>query len=188
MREISREDRRQGQPWARLFWAYRIVLLRPWYTLGYDAGYYGCLDPQVFSAGIYVNHAVFSNDPMGFHQCYATENCLQGIPRRDGVHQGDDLLKSTVSPPPPPLSTFTYITLIGHANTSLNVARLLLSDADKLSPLDIPVEVIDGIKSSSTRHIDIVSQDVGRPQVSFKSKGLCELLNLPAASIDPISS
>ncbi|KAF9518584.1 hypothetical protein BS47DRAFT_1388985 [Hydnum rufescens UP504] len=32
---------------------------------------------------------------------------------------------------------------VGDANTSLNVARLLLSDADKPSPLDLPVEVID---------------------------------------------
>ncbi|KAF9508981.1 hypothetical protein BS47DRAFT_188329 [Hydnum rufescens UP504] len=91
------------------------------------------------------------------------------------------------SPPPPPLSTTTYITLVGDANTSLDVARLLLSDADKPSPLDIPVEVIDRLKSSSIRHIDIVSRH-GPSQVSFKAKGLCELLNLPAASIDPISS
>ncbi|KAF9508964.1 hypothetical protein BS47DRAFT_1488172 [Hydnum rufescens UP504] len=78
-------------------------------------------------------------------------------------------------PPPPPLSTTTYITLVGDANTSLDVARLLLSDADKPSPLDIPVDVIDRLKSSSIRHIDIVSRH-GPSQVSFKSKGFANCL------------
>ncbi|KAF9505093.1 hypothetical protein BS47DRAFT_1436437 [Hydnum rufescens UP504] len=59
-----------------------------------------------------------------------------------------------------------------------DVARLLLSDPDKLSPLDIPLHVIDQLKSSSIWHIDIVSR---RGPLQLR-----ELLNLPGASMDSI--
>ncbi|KAF9510892.1 hypothetical protein BS47DRAFT_1395561 [Hydnum rufescens UP504] len=63
----------------------------------------------------------------------------------------------------------TQITLIGHGNVSLDVARLLLANR---SPLNL--------KSSSIRRIDIVSRR-GSSSVSFTATELCELLNLPVA-------
>ena len=89
--------------------------------------------------------------------------------------------------PPPPLSKVRHLSLIGHGNVSLDIARLLLADPSSLSHLDIPAPVIEELHKSTIEHINIVSRR-GPAQVAFTAKELRELLSLPKASMEPIPS
>lgn len=88
--------------------------------------------------------------------------------------------------PPPPLSNTRHLTLVGHGNVSLDIARLLLSDPKSLSSLDIPQHVIDHLQTSSIEHINIVSRR-GPAQVAFTAKELREMMNLPGTALRPFS-
>lgn len=87
--------------------------------------------------------------------------------------------------PAPPLSTTKHLTLVGHGNVSLDIARLLLADPKSLSNLDIPQHVIDHLQTSSIEHIDIVSRR-GPAQVAFTAKELREMMNLPGTAFRPL--
>ena len=89
------------------------------------------------------------------------------------------------NPTPPPLESIEHMTLIGHGNVSLDIARLLLSSSKRLAHLDIPQKVLDVMDSSKLEHISIVSRR-GPAQVAFTARELRELLNLPDASMVPI--
>jgi len=89
--------------------------------------------------------------------------------------------------PPPPLSTIKHLTLVGHGNVSLDIARLLLSDPNSLSRLDIPQHVVEHLKTSTIEHINIVSRR-GPAQVAFTAKELREVMNMPSAALKPIPS
>lgn len=88
-------------------------------------------------------------------------------------------------PLPPPLSSTKHLTLIGHGNVSLDIARLLLSDPSSLHSLDIPSPVIAHLGTSSIKHITITSRR-GPAEAAFTAKELRELLNLPTAYMEPI--
>jgi adrenodoxin-NADP+ reductase len=77
------------------------------------------------------------------------------------------------------------MTLMGHGNVSLDIARLLLSPPERLASLDIPQGVLDTMSSSKLEHVSIVSRR-GPAQVAFTAKELRELLNLPGTSMVPI--
>lgn len=77
------------------------------------------------------------------------------------------------------------MTLMGHGNVSLDIARLLLSSPERLSPLDIPQPVLDTMSTSKLEHVSIVSRR-GPAQVAFTAKELRELLNLPGVAMVPI--
>ena len=93
----------------------------------------------------------------------------------------------SVTIPPPPLSTTKHLTLVGHGNVSLDIARLLLTNPNSLSSFDIPQHVVEHMKSSTIEHINIISRR-GPAQVAFTAKELREMMNLPSAALTPIPS
>src|SRR5258708_5148927 len=131
----------------------------------------------------YYTHLLLSN---GASQPLTLENMdpSHTIPALQLVHwyTGHPMISHL---PPPPLSKVRHLTLIGHGNVSLDIARLLLADPSSLSPLDIPASVIEELHKSTIEHISIVSRR-GPAQVAFTAKELRELLSLPNASMEPI--
>ena len=91
------------------------------------------------------------------------------------------------APPPPPLETTKHLTLIGHGNVSLDVARLLLTPPEDLSKHDIPSHVLDHLRKSKVEHVDIASRR-GPAEAAFTAKELRELLTLPNCTLTPIPS
>jgi adrenodoxin-NADP+ reductase len=89
------------------------------------------------------------------------------------------------NPTPPPLDSTRHMTLMGHGNVSLDIARLLLSSPQRLAPLDIPQRALDVLSSSHLKHVSIMSRR-GPAQVAFTAKELRELLNLPDVAMSPI--
>ncbi|KIM31249.1 hypothetical protein M408DRAFT_21315 [Serendipita vermifera MAFF 305830] len=90
------------------------------------------------------------------------------------------------NPIPPRLESINHMTLMGHGNVSLDIARLLLSSPERLASLDIPQPVLASMTSSKLEHVSIVSRR-GPAQVAFTAKELRELLNLPGTSMIPIA-
>ncbi|KDQ07205.1 hypothetical protein BOTBODRAFT_89095, partial [Botryobasidium botryosum FD-172 SS1] len=86
---------------------------------------------------------------------------------------------------PPPLSGISRLTIIGHGNVSLDIARLLLSPPSSLAHLDLPRPVLDALRISSIKHINIVSRR-GPAEVALTAKELREMLSLPNAALEPI--
>ncbi|KAG8886996.1 NADPH-adrenodoxin reductase [Tulasnella sp. 332] len=89
------------------------------------------------------------------------------------------------NPPPPPLDHTRHVTLIGHGNVSLDIARMLLTPPSVLEKLDIPQHVLDVLRESTVEHVSIASRR-GPAEVSFTAKELRELLNLPSTTLLPI--
>ncbi|KAG8792993.1 NADPH-adrenodoxin reductase, partial [Serendipita sp. 398] len=89
------------------------------------------------------------------------------------------------NPVPPPLDKTQHMTLMGHGNVSLDIARLFLSSSERIAPLDIPRDAQDIMSTSKLEHISIASRR-GPAQVAFTAKELRELLNLPDVSMSPI--
>jgi adrenodoxin-NADP+ reductase len=81
-----------------------------------------------------------------------------------------------------------HLTLIGHGNVSLDIARILLSSPASLKTLDIPENVLKVLSSVSEtiEHIDIISRR-GPREVAFTAKELREILNLEGVAMSPIS-
>jgi adrenodoxin-NADP+ reductase len=77
------------------------------------------------------------------------------------------------------------MTLLGHGNVSLDIARIMFSPPERLAPLDLPDHVVEKISNTSVRHISIVSRR-GPTEVAFTAKELRELLTLPRAAMVPI--
>ena len=89
------------------------------------------------------------------------------------------------NPPPPRLEAMPHMTLLGHGNVSLDIARIMFSPPERLAPLDLPEHVIEKISNTSVRHISIISRR-GPAEVAFTAKELRELLTLPRAAMIPI--
>ncbi|KAG8907514.1 NADPH-adrenodoxin reductase [Tulasnella sp. 403] len=89
------------------------------------------------------------------------------------------------NPPAPPLEKTKHLTLIGHGNVSLDIARLLLTPPSVLARLDIPERVLEVLRRSQVEEVEIVSRR-GPAEVSFTAKELRELLQLPNATLKPI--
>ncbi|PVF99397.1 hypothetical protein CPB86DRAFT_703316 [Serendipita vermifera] len=90
------------------------------------------------------------------------------------------------NPATPPIDSISHMTVMGHGNVSLDIARLLLSSPQRLAPLDIPQRALDVLSSSTIKHISIASRR-GPAQVAFTAKELRELLNLPDVAMIPIA-
>jgi adrenodoxin-NADP+ reductase len=90
-------------------------------------------------------------------------------------------------PTPPQLDKVSHIALIGHGNVSLDISRMLLSDPSSLLTYDIPESVLRVLFCSSVKHISILGRR-GPFEVSFTTKELREMMNLPDASMVPIDS
>ena len=89
------------------------------------------------------------------------------------------------NPPAPRLEAMPHMTLLGHGNVSLDIARIMFSPPERLAPLDLPEQVIEKISNTSVRHISIVSRR-GPAEVAFTAKELRELLTLPRVAMIPI--
>ncbi|KIO25248.1 hypothetical protein M407DRAFT_93005 [Tulasnella calospora MUT 4182] len=107
---------------------------------------------------------------------------LQATPALDIVHW---YTGHPASQGAPPLDKVKHLTLIGHGNVSLDIARLLLTPPSVLAKLDIPDDVIEVLRRSTVEEIEIVSRR-GPAEVAFTAKELRELLALPNATLEPI--
>ena len=87
-------------------------------------------------------------------------------------------------PPAPPLDKVTHVSLIGHGNVSLDVARILLTNHNTLAKYDVPEPVLDVLSRSSVQHVSIIGRR-GPFEASFTTKELREMMNLPEATLVP---
>ncbi|KAF8586699.1 nucleotide-binding domain-containing protein [Ramaria rubella] len=80
-----------------------------------------------------------------------------------------------------------HITLIGHGNVSLDIARLLLTSPLLLRPLDLPTSVLLALERAwhTLRHVSIVGRR-GPKGVKFTAKEVREMMNLTEARMSPI--
>ncbi|KAF8512836.1 ferredoxin/adrenodoxin reductase [Hysterangium stoloniferum] len=80
-----------------------------------------------------------------------------------------------------------HISLIGHGNVSLDIARLLFTSPSRLSHLDIPSRVTKKLGETweTLKHISIIGRR-GPKEMRFTAKELREMLKLEDASLDPI--
>ena len=76
--------------------------------------------------------------------------------------------------------------IIGQGNVALDVARILLSDVDKLRSTDIADHALAILARSRVKRVRIVGRR-GPMQAAFTIKEARELLTLPGVSIDPIT-
>ncbi|EJD54195.1 FAD/NAD(P)-binding domain-containing protein [Auricularia subglabra TFB-10046 SS5] len=88
-------------------------------------------------------------------------------------------------PPPPRLKGTSHLTIIGHGNVSLDIARILLTGPSALSKYDLPEPVLQHLSESDIRHISIVGRR-DPASVKFTAKELRELMNIPDVSMVPI--
>ncbi|KAH7341001.1 hypothetical protein B0J17DRAFT_341939 [Rhizoctonia solani] len=80
-----------------------------------------------------------------------------------------------------------HITVIGHGNVALDVARMILSPPSRLAPYDVPQKVLEVLEQLQVQHVSVVGRRAP-PQVSFTAKEVREMMNLEGVgmrSIDP---
>ncbi|GJJ13167.1 hypothetical protein Clacol_007418 [Clathrus columnatus] len=93
---------------------------------------------------------------------------------------------SDLTPPIPPSAK--HITIIGHGNVSLDVARMILSSfarLNKLSDDDMPPNIKRAMKQLNVEHIDIVGRR-GPEDVRFTPKEVREMMSLDNVAMNPI--
>ncbi|KAH6879679.1 ferrodoxin-NADP(+) reductase [Coprinopsis sp. MPI-PUGE-AT-0042] len=105
------------------------------------------------------------------------------IPALDLVHW---YTQHPNTPSPPPLDKLTHVSIIGNGNVSLDVARMLLTSVDVLKQYDVPQPVLDVLAASGVEHVSIIARR-GPLEAAFTMKEARELINLPNASMVPIS-
>lgn len=105
------------------------------------------------------------------------------IPALDLVHW---YTQHPNAPSPPPLDKMTHVSIIGNGNVSLDVARMLLTSVDVLKQYDVPQPVLDVLAASRVEHVSIIARR-GPLEAAFTMKEARELINLPNASMVPIS-
>ncbi|KZV94833.1 nucleotide-binding domain-containing protein [Exidia glandulosa HHB12029] len=106
------------------------------------------------------------------------------VPALDLVHW---YTQHPVQSTPPPLKSTTHMTIIGHGNVSLDIARMLLSPVSTLAKYDVPEPVLQHLSESSIRHVSIIGRR-DPASVKFTAKELRELMNIPDVSLVPIPS
>ncbi|EIW82908.1 ferredoxin adrenodoxin reductase [Coniophora puteana RWD-64-598 SS2] len=89
--------------------------------------------------------------------------------------------------PPPDLRKISHVSLIGNGNVSLDIARILLTPPHVLEKYDVPTSVLDVLRQSAVKHVSIMARR-GPLEAAFTTKELRELMNLPDASMVPLSS
>lgn len=85
---------------------------------------------------------------------------------------------------PPPLENAEHVTVIGHGNVALDVARMLLAPLAHLEKHDVPENVLGVLRRSKVKHVSIVGRR-GPREASFTTKELREMMTLPNASMVP---
>lgn len=79
-----------------------------------------------------------------------------------------------------------HITVIGHGNVALDVARMIISPPSRLAPYDVPQSVMDILEQMQVQHVSIVGRR-GPAQVSFTAKEVREMMNLEGVGMHPIN-
>ncbi|EJT98071.1 nucleotide-binding domain-containing protein [Dacryopinax primogenitus] len=88
--------------------------------------------------------------------------------------------------PPIPIDAINHLSIIGHGNVSLDIARLLLRDPASLEVFeDLPRHVLQQLEKSTVKHVTIVGRR-GPAQVSFTAKELRELMGQPDVSFEHV--
>ncbi|KAJ0422825.1 hypothetical protein BJY00DRAFT_279528 [Aspergillus carlsbadensis] len=85
----------------------------------------------------------------------------------------------------PDLTCGENAVIIGQGNVALDVARILLSDVDRLAKTDIADYALEKLSRSKINRVRVVGRR-GPLQASFTIKEVRELLQLPSVSFDPI--
>ncbi|KKK23961.1 putative NADPH-adrenodoxin reductase [Aspergillus rambellii] len=85
----------------------------------------------------------------------------------------------------PDLTTGENAVIIGQGNVALDVARILLSDVDRLRQTDIADHALEELSKSKIKRVRVVGRR-GPLQAAFTIKEVRELLQLPSVSFDPI--
>lgn len=75
--------------------------------------------------------------------------------------------------------------VIGNGNVAMDVARILLSDADRLRKTDISDETLDALSRSRIKHVHVYGRR-GPMQAAFTIKEVRELMTLPGTRFEPI--
>ncbi|CAG8666813.1 25820_t:CDS:2, partial [Racocetra persica] len=78
----------------------------------------------------------------------------------------------------PDLMCSDNATIIGHGNVALDIARILLTDVDKLRKTDITEYALEYLRKSRIRNVTLIGRR-GPLQVSFTAKELREMMHLP---------
>jgi adrenodoxin-NADP+ reductase len=86
----------------------------------------------------------------------------------------------------PDLSRTTDVSIIGHGNVALDVARILLKPVEALSETDIPEDVLEVLAKSKVRSVRVVGRR-GPAQVAFTAKEFREMsqIGLHRDGLDP---
>ena len=79
-----------------------------------------------------------------------------------------------------------HITVIGHGNVALDVARMIISPPSRLAPYDVPQSVLDVLNQLRVQHVSVVGRR-GPAQVSFTAKEVREMMNLEGVGMKPIN-
>ncbi|KAJ1309643.1 hypothetical protein OPQ81_006410 [Rhizoctonia solani] len=77
------------------------------------------------------------------------------------------------------------ITIIGHGNVALDVARMLLSSPDRLGCYDVPQSVLEVLEKLQVQHVSVVGRRAPA-QVSFTAKEVREMMALEGVGMHPI--
>ncbi|KAL2833053.1 hypothetical protein BDW59DRAFT_139103 [Aspergillus cavernicola] len=85
----------------------------------------------------------------------------------------------------PDLTSGENAVIIGQGNVALDVARILLSDVDRLRQTDIADYALEELSRSKINRVRVVGRR-GPLQASFTIKEVRELLQLPSVSFDSI--
>ncbi|KAL5522257.1 ARH1 [Sanghuangporus sanghuang] len=85
----------------------------------------------------------------------------------------------------PPLEKIKHVSVIGHGNVALDVARMLLSPVERLEKYDVPSSVLSVLRKSSIKHVAIIGRR-GPLEASFTTKELREMMNLEGTALSPI--
>ncbi|KAL4968502.1 NADPH-adrenodoxin reductase [Aspergillus stella-maris] len=85
----------------------------------------------------------------------------------------------------PDLTSGENAVIIGQGNVALDVARILLSDLDRLRKTDIADYALEALSASKIKRVRVVGRR-GPMQAAFTIKEVRELLQLPSVSFDPI--
>lgn len=83
------------------------------------------------------------------------------------------------------LTNAKHITVIGHGNVALDVARMIISPPSRLAPYDVPQGVLDVLNQMQVQHVSVVGRR-GPAQVSFTAKEVREMMNLEGVGLKPI--
>ncbi|EIM23082.1 nucleotide-binding domain-containing protein [Wallemia mellicola CBS 633.66] len=80
------------------------------------------------------------------------------------------------------------VAIIGQGNVGLDIARMLVTtDYSKLSTTDIPIGVLDALKNSTVKHVDLIGRR-GLSQVAFTAKETREMMHLPHVAMKSVDS